>query len=94
MSKNSSKGKSIIVDLSQKSLHWDFDRWGNGKNSGDLLKGQYRFKFQDNSVRFEKKSGDIWVNLGSDYYKNIQITETGGLKIGNSVFVIAKVFGI
>lgn len=92
MTKNSSKGKSIIVDLIQKSPFWDFDRWGNGKFS--VLKGQYRFKFQANSVRFEKKSGDTWVNLGSDYYKNIQITETGGLKIGNSVFVIAKVFGI
>lgn len=94
MTKDAMKGKNTIIEFLMKSPHWEFDRWGNAKNSGDFLKDQYRFKFQDTSVRFEKRSGDMWVNLASDYYKNVLITESGGLKIGNRVLSVAKVFGI
>lgn len=94
MTKDAMKGKNIIVELCMKSPYWEFDRFGNAKNTGDLLKDQYRFKFQDTSVRFEKKYNDGWINLTSDYYKNMLITESGGLKIGTRVLSVANIFGI
>jgi hypothetical protein len=92
MTKNSANGKSIIVGLINQSKYWSFDRWGNAKNTG-LLLGEYRFKFQDTSVRFERKTESGWFNVASDYYKNIVLTENG-VKIGNRYWNTEKIFGI
>lgn len=64
--------EEIIVDLG-----WVVDRWGNYKKIvGDSI---YRLKFQKTSLRYEVKvtgSGG-WLNLRSDYYKNIEVGERG-----------------
>ena len=43
----------------------------------------YRFKMQDNSVRYERQARIIdhneWLRIKSGYYKNLSITEDGKL---------------
>lgn len=52
---------------------WTADRWGNYNR---MINGRkYRCKFQDMSMRFEVKGEYGWVNIRSDYYKNIQIVD-------------------
>ena len=59
---------------------WTFDRWGHLNKVLDGKK--HRVKFQDRSVRFEQKNEQYkcWVNLRSDYFKNVVIEE-GQVKI-------------
>lgn len=61
---------------------WVGDRWGNLNKVVDGKK--HRIKFQDRSLRFEQKNEqyNMWVNLRSDYFKNIVI-ESDCIKIGN-----------
>jgi hypothetical protein len=92
MTKNSAAGKSTIINLINQSKYWSFDRWGNAKNNG-LLMGEYRFKFQDTSVRFERKTESGWFNVASDYYKNVALTDSR-LKIGSKFWNVEKIFGI
>ena len=63
---------------------WTPDRWGNFIKTDE--KGRkLRCKFQDISMRFEVKNVQYnqWVNLRSDYYKNIVVE-------GNSVLIDGK----
>lgn len=55
---------------------WTVDRWGNFNKVDDSGR-KLRCKFQDISMRFEQKSEQykMWVNLRSDYYKNIVVEE-------------------
>lgn len=59
---------------------WVGDRWGNLNKVVDGKK--HRIKFQDRSLRFEQKNEqyNMWVNLRSDYYKNI-VVEDGQVKV-------------
>jgi len=52
---------------------WLVDRWGNFKND------DYRIKMQKTSMRYEVKHGTGWINLRSDYYKNITVTDEGSI---------------
>ena len=59
---------------------WVGDRWGN---LNKVINGKkHRIKFQDRSLRFEQKNElyNMWVNLRSDYYKNI-VVEDGQVKV-------------
>lgn len=59
---------------------WVGDRWGN---LNKVINGKnHRIKFQDRSLRFEQKNElyNMWVNLRSDYYKNI-LVEDGQVKV-------------
>ena len=67
---------------------WKKDRYGHFQTT----KGEqaYRLKMQDLSIRFEKKvmvGGKAeWLNLASDYYKNVRIGDREGkpvLRIGD-----------
>ncbi len=67
---------------------WKEDRYGHFQT----MKGTqaYRLKMQDLSVRFEKRvmiTGKAeWLNVVSDYYKNVSVGEREGklvLRIGN-----------
>ena len=59
---------------------WIGDRWGHLNKVIDGKK--HRIKFQDRSLRFEQKNEqyNMWVNLRSDYYKNI-VVECGQVKV-------------
>ena len=59
---------------------WFSDRWGNLNKVVDGKK--HRIKFLDRSVRFEQKNEqyNMWVNIRSDYYKNI-LVEDGQVKV-------------
>lgn len=59
---------------------WVGDRWGNLNKVVDGKK--HRIKFQDRSLRFEQKNEqyNMWVNLRSEYYKNI-VVEDGQVKV-------------
>lgn len=56
--------KAVLV-----KTDWVEDRWGNFK------KGDERVKFQKTSIRHEAKVGSSWMNLKSDYIKNIEVFE-------------------
>jgi len=69
---------------------WKKDRYGHFQTTKD--EQAYRLNIQDISVRFEKKvlitsTGKTeWLNLASDYYKNVRVGEREGkpvLRIGN-----------
>ena len=54
---------------------WSVDRWGNYKKTSDTGK-QYRVKVQKVSMRLECKmegAGGQWLNIISDYFKNIEV---------------------
>ena len=80
--------KSEVTIALEKSSVWERDRWGHFQTK----KGEqsYRLKIQDLSIRFEKKvaiGGKAeWLNLASDYYKNVRIGDREGkpvLRIGD-----------
>jgi len=56
--------KSILLENG-----WLLDRWGNFKRD------DYRVKMQKTSMRYEVKHSTGWINLRSDYYKNVMVTE-------------------
>ena len=80
--------KSEVTIALEMSDVWKRDRYGHFQT---VHNGQtYRLKIQDLSIRFEKKvtiGGKAeWLNLASDYYKNVRIGECEGkpvLRIGN-----------
>lgn len=80
--------KSEVTIALEKSSVWNRDRWGHFQTkNGDQA---YRLKMQDLSIRFEKKvtiGGKAeWLNLASDYYRNVRIGERDGkpvLRIGD-----------
>ena len=80
--------KMEVTITLEKSSVWNRDRWGHFRTAHN---GQaYRLKLQDLSIRFEKSvfvAGKAeWLNLASDYYKNVRITESNGkpiLRIGD-----------
>lgn len=97
MTKTSETSRNILINILKASGVWTEDRWGNFKYSGYNLTGDYRFKFNTTSVRFEKKvifeSGCVkynWINLASDYYKNLSFRDNKvslGLKtLDNKIF--------
>ncbi len=62
-----------IQTILDNSVDWTMDRWGNYQciKNGN----KYRIKFQATSLRYEVKNSNIneWINIRSDYYKNIMI---------------------
>jgi len=80
--------KSEVTIALEKSDVWKLDRYGHFQTVND---GQsYRLKMQDLSIRFEKKvligERAEWLNLASDYYRNVRLGEREGkpiLRIGN-----------
>ena len=80
--------KSEVTIALEKSDVWKRDRYGHFQT---VHNGQtYRLKMQDLSIRFEKSvfvAGKAeWLNLASDYYKNVRIGESNGksiLRIGD-----------
>jgi hypothetical protein len=54
---------------------WNKDRWGNFKK--EMNSRNYRIKLQKTSLRFEVKGGSGWINILSDYFKNIEVVEEG-----------------
>lgn len=80
--------KSEVTIALEKSDVWKRDRYGHfqAKNDGQ----SYRLKMQELSIRFERKvlvAGRAeWVNMISDYYRNVRLGEREGkpiLRIGN-----------
>lgn len=82
-----SNRSEVTIEL-EKSSVWERDRYGHFQA---VHNGQtYRLKMQDLSVRFEKKAivagRAEWVNIISDYYRNVRLGEREGkpiLRIGN-----------
>ena len=80
----------ILTTLEQSSM-WKRDRWGHFQHNNGTF--QYRLKVQDLTLRFEKQitlsdGKREWLNLASDYYRNIRLGEREGkpvLRIGNWV---------
>ena len=65
--------EDIITKI--KSIGFTIDRWGNFKREvGDKV---YRFKVQKVSLRYELKVGKDWMNVVSDYFSNITVSEDG-----------------
>lgn len=54
-----------------KAQEWVQDRWFNWKKVIDGR--EYRVKVQKTSMRYECKAGHSWINLRSDYIKNIKL---------------------
>lgn len=64
-----------MIQNTLESHGWTADRWGNYNR---MINGKkYRCKMQDMSMRVEVKSTESnqWVNIRSDYYKNIAVTD-------------------
>lgn len=47
------------------------DRYGNYKKT--VNGGEYRYKFNATSYRYEKKVGGSWMKIKGTYYKNVKI---------------------
>jgi hypothetical protein len=67
--------KRMAIEAKAGELGFAIDRWGSWRRESDGR--QYRLKFQKTSVRYEVKSSDDWVNIISDYFKNIQVIQEG-----------------
>lgn len=80
--------KSEVTIALEMSDVWKLDRWGHFQT---VHNGQtYRLKMQELSIRFERKmlvAGRAeWVNMISDYYRNVRLGEREGkpiMRIGN-----------
>ena len=80
--------KSEVTIALEMSDVWKLDRYGHFQT---VHNGQtYRLKMQDLSIRFERKmivTGKAeWVNMISDYYRNVRLGEREGrpiMRIGN-----------
>lgn len=44
-------------------------------NYGHYKKDDYRMKMAKTSMRYEWKNNGRWVNIHSDYFKNIKVSE-------------------
>lgn len=80
--------KLEVIFALRMSNVWKKDRYGHFQTTKNDQ--TYRLKIQDISVRFEKKTlitgNTEWLNLTSDYYKNVRVGEREGkpvLRIGN-----------
>jgi hypothetical protein len=67
----------LIVNIRHtlKTNGWEVDRWGNYKINRN--ERSYRVKLQKTSLRYEVKGGNRWVNILSDYFKNIEVVDEG-----------------
>ena len=80
--------KSEVTIALEMSDVWKRDRYGHFQT---VHNGQtYRLKMQELSIRFERKmlvAGRAeWVNMISDYYRNVRLGEREGkpiMRIGN-----------
>ncbi len=80
--------KSEVTIALEMSDVWKRDRYGHFQT---VHNGQtYRLKMQELSIRFEKKmlvgGRAEWVNVVSDYYRNVRLGEREGkpiMRIGN-----------
>ena len=80
--------KSELTIALEMSDVWKRDRYGHFQT---VHNGQtYRLKMQELSIRFERKvlvTGKAeWVNVISDYYRNVRLGEREGkpiMRIGN-----------
>jgi len=89
----------IIKAWLEQFTEMEKDNYGNFKQIMPSGK-EYRIKFQTTSVRFEVKmifeassyspKRSEWMNVSSDYFKNIVITEDNKLKIGNKLIKAVK----
>lgn len=79
-----------IRNILDNDSKWTCDRYGNYISIiGDR---KYRVKLQKTSIRYEVYSSNLkeWINLRSDYYKNIVIEDN---KISIKGRVIGSVIG-
>lgn len=79
------KQKEFLVANIKQSLKvngWVEDRWGNFKRA--VSGKEYRVKFQKTSIRYELKVGKDWLNIVSDYIKNVVVSE-GSFVIKGSI---------
>jgi hypothetical protein len=65
------------IHCAAEALGFKGDRYGHLKSP----KGQYRLKFQQTSLRVERKYPDGWFNIASDYYSNIKADEQGRIYV-------------
>ena len=72
-----SRQKLVILDALNISKVWEKDRWGHFKRTLETDRGTktVRLKIQRTSIRFELKHGTEWINIASDYFKNIVLHE-------------------
>jgi hypothetical protein len=79
--------KQAEVKAVLKASGWQEDKWGNFRTAS----GKMRCKLQATSMRIERQvehaaseyspASKSWVNIVSDYYCNMSVTERGGLRI-------------
>jgi len=66
------------IHRAAEALGFKGDRYGHLKSP----KGKFRLKFQQISLRIEKKYPDGgWHNIASDYYANIKVDEQGQIYV-------------
>ncbi len=75
MTKTQKKALLETIDTILTGIGWIKDTYGNYKTDG------YRIKMNKTSMRYEYKNGSRWINLRSDYYKNVIITEANNIAI-------------
>ena len=74
------------IKTALKVVGYKEDRFGHMKKPttfSDGEKGELRVKFQKISVRLEARKTGLWHKRSSAYLKDVQITEFGGIIIGN-----------
>lgn len=67
--------KRALIESKLMNTGWVKDRWGHFKrtNDGEMT----RLKMQKSSIRYEVKNTTGWINLRSDYYKNVDVVKDG-----------------
>ena len=75
------------IELWLSTHGWARDNWGHfKKDNGSNL---YRCKMQATSLRVERKTGDTWFKITSDYYKNVRIADSdGSLVVGRKALAV------
>jgi hypothetical protein len=81
MTKKQKADLIIFIKSVLKSSGWVEDRWGNFKKTVSVKdkSEDFRVKFQKTSIRYEVKCHG-WLNLASDYYKNVKICDKEDVK--------------
>ena len=75
MTKTKKKALLEAINTILTGFGWVKDTYGNYK------KDDIRIKMNKTSMRYEYKNGSRWVNIKSDYYKNVVITDHNNIVI-------------
>ncbi len=67
------------IDKALTKNGWDKDSYGHYRND------DYRIKMQKTSMRYEFRNSGRWVNIVSDYHKNVIISDAGNVVIKGKV---------